>query len=212
MADSTDNSFPKRPYEPPSFTRRLVSDVRSLLRKASQQENPPQAVGLSAPVCPVLLVEDFQGEIDVTGKPAHIPSRHESRDAATRRPHWVEMHFEPDPEAVSHEPFLLLDLRNERQKARGLMDATTGESTPCSALPMVVLLDSLEDLDSLITLHPAHCWQVRHPSAAGLIFAMQSFFDICGELRKKAPPARYEPDRIENYVFAGQARKPEKHR
>ena len=77
---------------------------------------------------------------------------------------------------------------------------------------MIVLLDSLEDLDGLITLHPAQCWQVRHPSSAGLIFAMQSFFDVCGELRKKAPPSRYVPDRIENYVFAGQARKPETHR
>jgi hypothetical protein len=212
MADSTDNSFLKRPYESPSFTRRLVSDVRSLLRKASQPENPPQAVGLSAPMCPVLLVEDFQGEVDVIGRPAHIPSRHDRHDSSLRRPHWVEMHFEPDPEAVSHEPFLLLDLRDERSRTRSLLDAAGSDATPGSALPMVVLLASVADLNGLLTLHPGQCWQVRHPSPAGLIFAMQSFFDICGELRKKAPPSRHVPDRIENYVFAGQARKPEKHR
>jgi len=212
MADLTDNSFSKRSYEPPGFTRRLVSDVRSLLRKASsQQENPPQAVGLSAPMCPVLLVEDFQGQVDLIGRPAYIASRYDSRDSSAR-PHWVEMHFEPDPEAVAHEPFLLLDLRDEHARTRGLLDAAAGEAIPSFALPMVVLLDSLEELDGLNTLHPAQCWQVRHPSAAGLIFAMQSFFDICGELRKKAPPSRYVPDRIENYVFAGQARKPETHR
>jgi hypothetical protein len=213
MADPTDNSFTRRPYEPPSFTRRLVSDVRSLLRKASSQPDAaPEAVGLSAPLSPVLLVENFEGDAAVLGKPAHSARAGGPIDASELEAHWVEMYFEPDPESVSHEPFLLLDLRGMTRKNRGSFETIDAKENPNPGLPMVILVHSLADLDKWSTVHPSQCWQLHEPSAGGLIFGLQSFFDLCGELRRKAPPSRYVPDRVENYVFAGQARKPETHR
>jgi hypothetical protein len=159
-----------------------------------------------------LLVVNFQGDASVLGKSAHTPRPGSSIDASELAAHWEELHLEADPDSVSHEPFLLLDLRSAFRNDRGSFESLEAKENPNPGLPMVILADSLADLDRWSLVHPSQCWQLHEPSAGGLIFGLQSFFDLCAELRRKAPPSRNVPDRIENYVFAGQARKPETHR
>jgi len=204
------SSSGKKPYHRPTCTRKSISEVGTLLRKkASDQENTLGAGGVFAlGDLPILLVEDCEGDLRFIGQTAHTPTRQLEPFSIVKGEGLVEMQFADGQGVAPPETFLLLDLRHRRNGERGLLESIGGDPNLSNAVPLVILVSSMEQFRGWRGIDAAHCWQLRgRPSAVDLAMALRSFLHLCATLAKWPPEGGRALDNAVKYALIGKANK-----
>ncbi len=198
----------KKPYHRPACTQKSISEAGALLRKKiADHENTLGTGGVSAPVDRlILLVEGYEGDLRFIGQTARTPTRQLEPFSILKGEGLVEMQFVDGQGAASPETFLLLDLRDRHNGGRGLLESIGGDPNLSDAVPLVILVTSMELFHGWRGVAPEHCWQLRgRPSPAVLATALRSFLHLCSTLATWPPEERPALDKAQQICFDQQS-------
>ncbi len=185
------SSSGKKPYHRPMCTLKSVAEVSALVReKGTDHANTAGASGTFVrTVAPILLAEGYEDDLRVIGQRARMRANVLERSSILDGTGPVEMLFATDQGAASPESFLLLDLRNRRNEARGLPESIGGHADLGPSVPLLILVNSMEQFQGWRGMDAEHCWQLRgHPSPANLATALRCFLHLCATFTQ-CPPA-----------------------
>lgn len=198
-----ENSSPsgKRPYYPPTCTRRSIPEMAALLRReVSGRETTPAAEQKTVlSDMPILVVQGFQGNIAEIGQTLSDDAPHLPQKSVVKGEKLVAMRLNEGQRAASYPGvFLLLDLRHRAYVGDGLLDSITRKLDASCAALVVILVTSLEQFYGRGSIEREHCWQYRGPaSSADLATAVRLLLPLCAEMAKfregTAPETRNVP-------------------
>lgn len=190
MPPENSSSSGKRPYHPPTCTRRSIPEMAALLRREiSDRETTPAAEKETVlSHMPILVVEGFQGNIAEIGQTVSDDAPHLPQKPVVVGEELFAMRLNEGQPAASYPGvFLLLDLRRRPYYVGdGLLDSITGRLDASQATLAVILVASLEQFYGRGSIERGHCWQYRgRASSVDLATAVRLLLPLCAEMANR---------------------------
>jgi len=201
------NSSEKKTYDRPTFNPMSISEVSALIYEEGSHHEKMLRTGKASTLTdgPMLLVEGCEGDMSTILQRIRAPVRESDPFSVFKGEKPVEMEFADAQGATWPETFLLLDLRDGHSGGLETFEFIEGNPNLGGALPMVILVTSLEQFHDWRGIDAAHCWQLRgRPSTTDLATALRSFLHLCAELAKWPSEERLALDKADKYDFISQ--------
>ena len=206
MSDLKSNSSEKKPYHRPTCTPKSVYEVSTLLRERTlESESSPAASGAWPETrVQILLVEGFEGNLAFIEPVTRTRVRPTEVLLLLKGARPIEMQLACEQEAASLHTFLLLDLRHQRQGARGLFESLGELPSHGEFIPIVILVSSMEEFHDQRGIEAARCWRLqRAPSAVKLAAALRAFLHFSATLANQSRDERTIFDKSDEYARRG---------
>lgn len=207
MSHRTSSSGTK-PYDPPTRTRKPISEIAALLRKeASGGEKTPGARGPAVLAdVPILVVEGYEGDIARIAQIVRTGTPYLQQNPIVNGEELVEMRLDDRQDGSSPRSFLLLDLRRRLHGGDGPLDSIDRKPNMRDVGPIIILVTSVEQFYSWGSIDREHCWRYHgRRSPADLAKAVRSLLHLC-EVLSKMPEEGPTLDKP-NIPCSGTARK-----